>query len=58
MDEVAEALKVLHEAGIDPRTLDVPGIAAAEGKSLVEVAQRAARARQVVHAHDASRGVS
>lgn len=57
-DEVAEAIDMLRQAGIDPRTINVPAIAEAEGKPLLEVAARVARAHRVARSHDQALGIT
>jgi hypothetical protein len=57
-DEIAEALDLLNREGIDPRTINVPEIAAAEGKGILEIAQRVVRAHRVARQHDQAMGIS
>lgn len=57
-DDTERALTILRDAGIDPRTINVPAIAQAEGKTLTEVAERTVRAHRVVLAHGETMGLT
>lgn len=57
-DDMEEALRVLRAAGIDPRTINVPAIAEAEGRTLTEIAHRTVRAHRAVAAHGDLMGLS
>lgn len=57
-DDVAEALALFEAEGIDPTRINVPAIAAAEGKSVLDVARRAVRAHRVVTQRDREMGIA
>jgi hypothetical protein len=56
-DEVAEAIDMLRQADIDPRTINVPAIAEAEGRPLLEVTARLVRAHRIARTHDQEMGL-
>lgn len=51
-DDIAEALALFEAEGLDPRTINIPAIAAAEGKSCVVVAQRHIRGHRIATQRD------
>jgi hypothetical protein len=54
--DVAAALAVFQREGLDPTLINVPAIAAAEGRSCLEVAERTVRAHRVATQRDRELG--
>lgn len=57
-DDITAALALFEAEGLDPRTVNIPAIAAAEGKSCLVVAERHIRAYRIATQRDQELGTA